>query len=355
MAIDPTSIDWSALKFSWVQTRSHVRSVWRDGEWSPLELVNEPTFNISIAASALHYGQAVFEGLKVFRAVDGRVTAFRPIENARRLIDSCNGLCMAPPPEQLFLDALTMVVKDNEDYIPPYGTGGSLYVRPLVVGTGAQLGVAPSYEYTFLMMVAPVGPYYRGGLKSVKAIVMDEFDRAAPHGVGSKKCAGNYAASLKPQSVASKQGFPIQLYLDAATHTFVEEFSTSNFFGIKDIKRDDAGRVISCTYVTPKSPSILPSITNKTLRELVSQYFGWKVEVREVPFMEVKTFQECGATGTAVVVTPIASISRGSTVVDFLQSDNEVGDVTRLLYETVQGIQYGTITDRFNWNYYIDV
>ncbi|KAE8302733.1 Branched-chain amino acid aminotransferase [Giardia duodenalis] len=355
MAVDPSTIDWSALKFSWLQTRSHVRSVWRNGEWSPLELVNEPTFNISIAASALHYGQAVFEGLKVFRTVDGRVAAFRPVENARRLISSCDGLCMESPSEQLFLNALAMVVRDNVDYIPPYGTGGSLYVRPLVIGTGAQLGVAPSSEYMFLMMVAPVGPYYRGGLKSVNAIVMDEFDRAAPYGVGSKKCAGNYAASLKAQSVALKKSFPIQLYLDAATHTFVEEFSTSNFFGIKDIQRDGAGKIVSCTYVTPKSPSILPSITNKTLRELISQYFGWKVDVREVPFTEVKTFQECGATGTAVVVTPIASITRGSTVIDFLQSDDQVGEVTKLLYETVQGIQYGVIPDRFNWNHYIDV
>lgn len=355
MAVDPSTIDWSSLKFSWMQTRSHVRSVWRDGEWSPLELVTEPTLDISIAASVLHYGQAVFEGLKVFRTADNRVAAFRPTENARRLINSCDGLCMQAPSEQLFLDALTMVVKDNADYIPPYGTGGSLYIRPLVIGSGAQLGVAPSSEYTFLVMVCPVGPYYRGGLKSVNAIVMDDFDRAAPNGVGSKKCAGNYAASLKAHSIASKNKYPIQLYLDAATHTFVEEFTTSNFFGIKDIIRDGTGKIISCTYVTPKSPSILPSITNKTLRELFTQYFGWRVEVREVPFTEVKTFQECGATGTAVVVTPIASITRGTIVAEFLKSDDEIGEVTKLLYDTVQGIQYGTIQDRFNWNYYIDV
>ncbi len=331
------NIDWKTLGFKYMDTRCHIRTVWRGGAWGACELAESPQMQMHIAAACLHYGQAAFEGLKVFRCRDGKLRAFRPLENARRMAATARRTCMAEVPEALFLEAVSRVVRANEDYVPPYGTGGSLYVRPLLIGTGEQIGVAPAQEYTFLVLVVPVGPYYKGGLQPVKAMIYDEYDRAAPSGVGHVKVAGNYAASLYAHEQAKRAGYPVELYLDAREHRYVEEFATSNFIGIT---RD--GR-----YVTPASRSILPSVTNSTLQRIAAD-FGMPVEVRAVPFEELREFAEIGACGTAVVVTPVCEIVRGETVIR-VGSETGCGPVLQRLYETVQGIQYGELADAHGW------
>ncbi|HRR34156.1 MAG TPA: branched-chain amino acid aminotransferase [Kiritimatiellia bacterium] len=331
------NIDWAGLGFKYMDTHCHIRYVWRDGAWSEGELVKEPYLKMHIAASCLHYGQEAFEGLKAFRCKDGKIRIFRPHANGERMFNTARRTCMAQVPVEMFVDAVKRVVKANEDFVPPYGTGGSMYIRPLLVGTGPQIGVAPAGEYTFLVMVMPVGPYYKGGLKPVRALVVDEYDRAAPNGMGDVKVGGNYAASLYAHESAKRAGYPVELYLDAKTHTYIEEFATSNFIGItKD------GR-----YVTPDSHSVLPSVTNNTLKQIAAD-LGMKVEVRPIPFDEVKTFVEVAACGTAVVVTPVCEITRGDTVITISDPDT-CGPVLQKLYDTVQGIQYGLLPDAHGW------
>jgi branched-chain amino acid aminotransferase len=246
--------------------------------------------------------------------------------------------CVMPPvPVDMFVEACDKVVAANEEYVPPYGTGGSLYLRPLLIGTGPQIGVAPAHEYTFMVMVMPVGAYYKGGLKPVRAVILDDWDRAAPHGMGDVKVGGNYAASLFAHEKAKKDGWPVELYLDAATHKYVEEFSTSNFLGIK----------ADGTYVTPDSVSVLPSVTNKSLKECAAD-LGWKVETRKIPYEEIKEFTEVAACGTAVVVTPVWEITRGADVIKISDPDT-VGPHLQKLYDTVQGIQYGILEDKHGW------
>ena len=228
-------------------------------------------------------------------------------------------------------------VRANEDYVPPYGTGGSLYIRPLLIGTGPQIGVAPAREYTFIVMVMPVGAYYRGGLKPVRALVVEDYDRAAPRGMGDVKVGGNYAASLYAHEAAKRAGYPVELYLDPKTHTYIEEFATSNFLAIT---KDG-------TYVTPDSHSVLPSVTNNTLQQIAAD-LGMRVERRPVPFDELESFAEVAACGTAVVVTPVYEITRGDKVITI--SDPETsGPVLQKLYDTVQGIQYGVLPDKHGW------
>ncbi len=331
------AIDWNSLGFKYIDTNCHVRYVWKDGTWDAGELVEKPHIDMHIAAACLHYGQAAFEGLKAFRCKDGKVRIFRPEANAKRMANTAHRTCMAGIPEEMFLDAIARVVKANEEYVPPYGTGGSLYIRPLLIGSGPQIGIAPAPEYTFLVLVMPVGPYYKGGLQPVKAMIMDEYDRAAPLGVGHVKVAGNYAASLYAHEQAKQAGYPVELYLDAKTHTYVEEFATSNFIGItKD------GR-----YVTPDSKSVLPSVTNNTLKQIATD-LGMRVEERPVSYDELSGFAEIGACGTAVVVTPICEIVRGDTVIKVGPSSG-CGPVLQKLYETVQGIQYGELPDPHGW------
>ena len=330
-------IDWKNLGFKYMDTNCHIEDGWRDGKWSAGELVKEPFLKMHIAATCLHYGQEAFEGMKAFRCKDGVIRIFRPHENAGRMHRTALRTCMAPVPEDMFVDAVKRVVKANEEFVPPYGTGGSLYVRPLLIGTGPQIGVAPASEYTFLVLVMPAGEYYKGGLKPVRSIIIDEFDRAAPNGMGDVKVGGNYAASIFAHEKAKAAGYPVELYLDAKTHTLVEEFATSNFLGIKP----------DGTYVTPNSHSVLPSVTNNTLMQLAKDH-GHKVEVRPVRFEELETFSEVAACGTAVVVTPVYEITRGDRVIK-ISDPGKCGPITQKLFDGVQDIQYGRVPDTHGW------
>lgn len=332
------NLDWANLGFEFRQTRSHLKYVWKNGEWSKGELVADPYVEVHIANTGLHYGQSIFEGLKAFAWKDGSVRIFRPQENAKRLRMSAERLLMTPFPEDMFVDAVKRVVADNVDFVPPFGTGGSLYIRPLLFGSGARIGLNPADEYTLLIMVIPVGDYYKGGLSPVSALVIDDYDRAAPRGVGHVKVAGNYAADLLPNMLGKKKGFPIGLYLDAKTNSFVEEFSTSNFVAID---KDGA-------FVTPSSPTVLPSITNKSLMELAKDE-GLQVNIRPIPASELGSLKEVAACGTAVVVTPVNRIVYKDEVIKIGDDAQPIGPVTAKLYSRVRAIQQGEAEDLFNW------
>ncbi len=333
-------LDWSNLTFSYRPTTCHVEYHWKDGKWDEGELKKEPYLKLSIAAECLHYGQAAFEGLKAYRGEDGKVRIFRMEMNAHRLMRSARRLCMQPVPEELFCQAVERAVRANEEWVPPCGTGATLYVRPLLLGTAPQIGVAPASEYTFIVMVVPVGAYYKGGLQAVRACIVDDYDRAAPHGTGSVKVAGNYAASLLSHEMAKENGYAVDLYLDAATHKYIEEFGSSNFVGITHDGK----------YVTPSSPSILPSVTNLGLQE-VAKDLGIPVEVRPVDFeKEIGTFAEVAACGTAVVITPIKEIVRLSTGEHFQIGDGaNCGPICQKLYDAYTAIQWGKAPDTHGW------
>lgn len=330
-------IDWAKLSFSYMETHCHIRYTWRDGVWDSGDLVTSPYINLHIAATALHYGQAAFEGLKAFRGPDGKVRVFRAAMNARRINQAARHIRMAEIPEAMFLEAVDRVVKANLDFVPPYGTGATLYIRPLLIGSGPQIGVNPSCEYTFIILVTPVGAYYKGGLKPVRAIVLDDFDRAAPHGTGHVKLAGNYAASLLPHHLAHEAGFPVELYLDAKEHKYIEEFGTSNFLALTADGR----------YVTSLSPSILPSVTNNGLMQLAA-HLGFRVEARAIEFSELPQFSEVAACGTAVVITPVNEIVRGDTVIRIGPREG-CGPGLQKLYNHYTAIQWGLEEDIFNW------
>lgn len=331
------TIDWKNLGFQYTRTDCYLRADFANGTWSPAKVCRDPVLQLHVAATALHYGQSIFEGLKAFTRKDGSVALFRPLENARRLIASAERLVMEPLPDEIFLDACRRVVTLNRDWMPPYGTGASMYLRPLLFGSSPHVGVHPSEEYVFLMLCMPVGPYYRDGFFPVKAVVQEKYDRAAPRGVGRIKAAGNYAAGLIGDREAKEKGFAISLYLDAATRKNIDEFGTSNFIAItKD------GR-----YVTPESPSILGSVTNKSLQQLAADS-GMKVERRSVAVEELSGFAEVGACGTAAVITPVYSITHGTKVYTF-GKEKEAGPTLTRLFKELQGIQYGEIPDRHNW------
>ena len=329
------NIDWNNLGFQYMPVKSNIRYTWKDGKWSEGKLYDHDNITMSLAATCLHYGQAAFEGIKAFAGKDGKIKVFRPEMNARRLNRTSNYILGPEIPEEMFLDAIKKVVADNKEFVPPYGTGGSLYIRPLLIGTGAQIGVAPSNQYEFIIMVMPVGEYYKGGIQPVDALIIDDYDRAAPKGTGSYKVAGNYAASLTPAKKAKEKGFPIALYLDAKSREYIEEFGTSNFFGIT---KDGV-------YVTPESPSILESVTNLSLQQ-IARDLGLKVEKRPVHKSELENFTEIGACGTAVVLTPISSITYGDKVYNY---GSECGEVSRKLYERMTSIQYGEAEDTHDW------
>ena len=363
---DLGGIEWKDLGFEFRPTNSHIKMVYTEhedgsGSWGAPELVKEPFVNIHIGATALHYGQTCFEGLKAFTHSDNSVHLFRPDENAARMQSSCRRTLMPELPTDLFVHAVEQVVMDNIEYVPPYGSGGALYIRPLLFGSGPRIGLQPADEYTFICLVIPVGDYYVGGLSQpVKCLLIDDYDRAAPRGVGNVKVGGNYAADLLPNKRSKKRGYPIGLYLDAATQTCIEEFSTSNFVGINNKENK---------YVTPKSGSVLPSITNKSLMQ-IAELEGLTVEAREVPLSELETFDEVLAVGTAVVVTPVGSVTRLSSeeqpnngdaetslsienVYEFGTS-GEIGATTRRLYNRVRAIQNGESEDVYGWNHKID-
>ena len=331
-------LDWSNLSFGYIKTDYNIRIYNRNGQWGETEVSSSEYLNIHMAATALHYGQECFEGLKAYRGKDGQVRIFRVEDNAQRMIDTCKGLLMAELPVERFVEAVKKVVKLNERFIPPYESGATLYIRPLLIGTGAQVGVHPANEYMFLIFVTPVGPYFKGGFSTNPYVIIREFDRAAPLGTGCFKVGGNYAASLRANKKAHDLGYSSEFYLDAKEKKYIDECGAANFFGIKNN-----------TYVTPKSSSILPSITNKSLMQLAED-LGIKVERRQISEEELNTFEEAGACGTAAVISPIERIDdleNGKTYV--FSKDGKPGPVSTKLYHKLRAIQYGDEPDIHNW------
>jgi len=340
---------WKELGFEFRPTKSNLRITYKNGEWGEFEMCESDYVSIHMGATALHYGQACFEGLKAFTHEDGSVHVFRPIENAKRLQSSCERTMMPVVPHEIFLKAVNEVVRDNIEYVPPYGSGGALYLRPLMFGSGARIGLQPADEYTLIIMVIPVGDYYKGGLEPVDGLIITDFDRAAPRGVGNVKVAGNYAADMLPNMQSKKKGFPIGLYLDAATQSTIEEFSTSNFVGIDSKNKK---------FVTPKSSSVLPSITNKSLMTIAKEE-GLTVEEREIAIDELESFDEVLACGTAVVVTPVSSVTLYGKDEDDVKKytfgePDKIGPYTKRLYDRVRAIQFGDAEDSHGWNFKIE-
>lgn len=332
------NVDWKNLGFGYSKTDFNVRRWYKDGKWGELEVSSEEHVPMHIMATCLHYGQESFEGLKAYRGKDDKIRLFRHNENAKRMQSSSRGIHMAVLPEELFMEAIEKVVKLNEKFVPPYGTGASLYVRPLLIGSGPKVGVQPADEYLFMVCVMPVGPYFKAGFKPVDVMICRDHDRAAPLGTGHLKVGGNYAASLSSVAAAREKGFATAMYLDAKEKKYIDECGPANFFGIK-----------GNTYVTPKSTSILPSITNKSLMDLARD-LGMKVEVRPVPVEELSEFEEAGACGTAAVITPFGKVVDDELGIAYSFGDGEnAGKVSAKLYETLIGIQYGDLEDKFGW------
>ena len=336
-------IDWSNLSFGYMKTDYNVRCYYRDGKWGQLELCSEEILNIHMAATCLHYGQEAFEGLKAYRGKDGKIRVFRPEANAERLQSTCQGILMPEFSTEKFCEAVRMVVKANERFIPPYESGASLYIRPLLIGTGAQVGVHPANEYLFVVFVTPVGPYFKGGFATNPYVIIREYDRAAPLGTGTFKVGGNYAASLRANKMAHDAGYASEFYLDAKEKKYIDECGAANFFGIKDN-----------TYVTPLSTSILPSITNRSLMQLAED-MGMKVERRPIPEEELTTFEEAGACGTAAVISPIERIDDLENHKSYVISkDGKPGPISEKLYHKLRAIQYGDEPDPYGWVMIVD-
>ena len=333
------NIDWNNLGFKYMKTDLRYIARWKDGKWDKGKLVEDNQICISEASNVFHYGQCCFEGLKAYRTKAGDIQLFRVDQNAKRMQDSCRRIMMPQVPVDKFVDACMQVVKANEAYVPPYGTGATLYLRPFVIGVGDVIGVSPAPEYIFSVFCLPVGAYFKGGLAPVNFTV-SEYDRAAPFGTGAAKVGGNYAASLMPHEIARERGFADCIYLDPLTHTKIEEVGAANFFGITKDNR----------FVTPDSPSILPSVTRKALLAVAKDYLGIEAEEREVFIDRLDEFSEAGACGTAAVITPIGGIEYKGKLHVFY-SETEVGPVTRKLYETLTGIQFGDIEAPEGWIY----
>lgn len=331
------SLDWKNLSFQYQPTNGFVQVDYCDGAWGTPVVKTDPYIPLHIAASCLHYGQECFEGMKAFRTRDGRVVLFRPEENARRLAFSADRICMVAPPEDLFIEACKMAVQANPEFVPPYGTGASMYVRPLLIGTEPTVGINASATYTFIVLVTPVGPYYKNGFAPVEAVVIEGYDRAAPHGTGQAKVGGNYAASLKPGKMAKQLGYPVELFTDPRENKYVDEFGTSNFIGITTNKE----------FKTPSSSSILGSITNDSLQTLARD-MGFTVIKEPIALEDLGQFSEVGACGTAAVITPIAAVHYREQVFHF-GSATEAGPTLTKLFQDLQGIQYGDIPDRHHW------
>lgn len=331
-------IDWNNLGFGYVKTDKRYVSNFKDGAWDDGALIDDDMINISECACVLQYAQTVFEGLKAYTTEDGRVVCFRPDLNASRLADSASRLEMPVFPEDRFVDAIAKVVEANIDYVPPYGSGATLYIRPYMFGSDAIIGVKPANEYQFRVFTTPVGPYFKGGAKPITIRVSD-FDRAAPHGTGHIKAGLNYAMSLHAIVDAHQKGFDENVYLDAASRTKIEETGGANLIFItKDGK-----------FVTPKSNSILPSITRRSLEVVAKDYLGMEVEEREVYLDEVKDFAECGLCGTAAVISPVGKIVDHGKEICFPSGMEQMGPKTKELYDTLTGIQMGRIEAPEGW------
>ncbi len=331
-------IDWSNLSFGYMKTDYNVRCYFKDGAWGEIESSQSEHINLHMAATCLHYGQEAFEGLKAFRGKDGKIRVFRLDENAARLQSTSRGILMAELPTDKFREAVLKVVKLNERFVPPYESGASLYIRPLLIGTSAQVGVHAASEYMFIIFVTPVGPYFKGGFSTNPYVIIRQFDRSAPLGTGIYKVGGNYAASLRANKMAHDLGYSCEFYLDAKEKKYIDECGAANFFGIKDN-----------TYITPESTSILPSITNKSLMQLAKD-MGMKVERRQIPEEELSTFEEAGACGTAAVITPIQRIDDLENKKSYVISkDGKAGPVCTKLYNKLRAIQYGDEPDPYGW------
>ncbi len=331
-------IDWGRLSFSYIKTDYNVRCYYRDGKWGEIEASTSEEITMHMAATCLHYGQEAFEGQKAFRGKDGKIRIFRIDENARRMVESAKGVLMEPVPEELFIKAVKKVVQLNSRFVPPMESGASLYIRPLLIGTGPKVGVSPADEYLFIIFVTPVGPYFKEGFKPTNLMITREYDRAAPNGTGNIKVGGNYAASLRSGKIAKEKGYSAVLYLDSKEKKYIDECGPANFFGIKDN-----------TYITPKSKSVLPSITNMSLIA-IAEDMGIKTERRQVPLEELETFEEVGACGTAAVISPVGEIDDIDTGKKYVFSkDGKPGPISEKLYKRLRAIQYGEEPDKFGW------
>ena len=336
--MEKKDIDWSNLGFGYVKTDKRYVSNYKDGSWDEGCLTEDANIVLNECAGVLQYAQTVFEGLKAYTTEDGRIVCFRPDLNAARMVDSAKRLEMPAFPEDRFVEAVVETVKANAAYVPPYGSGATLYIRPYMFGSNPVIGVKPASEYQFRMFCTPVGPYFKGGAKPI-TIKVSDFDRAAPHGTGHIKAGLNYAMSLHAIVTAHAEGFDENMYLDAATRTKVEETGGANFIFIT---KDG-------TLVTPKSDSILPSITRRSLVDVASKILGMKVEHRELYFDEVKDFAECGLCGTAAVISPVGKIYDHGKEICFPSGMEDMGPVTKKLYDTLTGIQMGRIEGPEGW------
>ena len=336
--MEKKNIDWSNIGFGYMKTDKRYVSLYKDGKWDGGTLTEDDKITISECAGVLQYAQTIFEGLKAYTTEDGRIVTFRPDMNASRMADSARRLGMPVFPEDRFVEAVAMTVKANAAYVPPYGSGATLYLRPYMFGSNPVIGVKPADEYQLREFCTPVGPYFKGGAKPI-TIKVSDFDRAAPHGTGHIKAGLNYAMSLHAIVTAHEEGYDENMYLDPATRTKVEETGGANFLFItKDNK-----------VVTPKSDSILPSITRRSLVHVAKEYLGLEVEEREVLFDEVKDFAECGLCGTAAVISPVGKIVDHGKEICFPSGMEDMGPVTKKLYETLTGIQMGKIEAPKGW------
>lgn len=332
------NIDWDNLGFDYMNLPYRFLAHWQDGQWDAGALTSNNMLTINESSPILHYGQGAFEGMKAYRTKSGQIQLFRPDRNAKRMQDSADKLLMPQVPTEMFLDAVKQVVAANHDYVPPYGTGATLYIRPILIGVGENIGVAPAKEYLFTVFAMPVGAYFKGGMVPTKFIVADAFDRAAHYGTGQAKVGGNYAASLQAGKYAHEHGYGDAIYLDPLEHKYIEEVGSANFFAItKDHKQ----------LQTPKSPSILPSITKFSILDLARDRFGLEPVQTPIAISDLDQFSEAGACGTAAVITPIQSITYGDTVHTF--GDGSTGEYTAKLYNELTGIQFGDVEAPAGW------
>ena len=336
--MEAEKLDWENLPFGYLKTDYNIRTYYKNGGWDKIEVSSSEVIDIHMAATALHYGQQAFEGMKAYRGKDNKIRLFRWEENSKRLNKSAQVLLMPEVPAGHYKEALNLAVQKNKRFVPPYESGATLYIRPLLIGTGPEVGVKPAKEYLFIVFVTPVGPLFSAGFQPVDFTITHEFDRAAPLGTGHVKAGGNYAAGLRAMKKAQNEGFASVIFLDAREKAYIDECGPANFFAIKNN-----------TYITPQSSSILASITNLSLMDLAKD-FGMNVEQRPIKATELATFEEVGACGTGAIITPIKKIvdKKADKIYEYGQ-DAKPGPITQKLYDTLLGIQYGDLPDKFGW------